>query len=282
MSPQTQKVNPSFNIQAPKIYTESAKLVIEAGSMGISFTILNTGDCFQAVVMYSFPNKLTETEVNEELQEILHTEPLLKKQYKEIHLIWCYPEAVLVPPQYFEKENSTAMLNLVFGDTGNAVLHHDFLYKHNLHNVYRVPQAASDIMENIFPAVPQSHQYSLLVDRVMKGGNELFVLFYTGTLTAMLCKEGKLQAIQNFNYNTPDDIVFHLLNICRAFEVAPETARLCLSGMVDKRSNLYAAVYKYFLDIEFDSIPAHFTIAEELKSSPPHFFSHLFYQAICV
>lgn len=98
----------------------------------------------------------------------------------------------------------------------------------------------------------------------------------------MLCKEGKLQAIQNFTYNTPEDIVFHLLNVCKAFDVEAGTARLCLSGMVDKKSNLYAAIYKYFLHIEFDNLPANFTVAEELKSVPPHFFSHLFYQAICV
>jgi len=250
--------------------------------MGISFTILNTGDCFQAVQMYSFPNKLTEAEVNEEMQETLGTDPLLKRQYKEIHLIWCFPESILVPPELFDREDSQAMLNLVFGDTRETTISHDFLYKHNLYNVYRVPESMAKIFADKLPAVPQTHQYSLLVDRVRKGGNEFFVLFYTGSLTVMLCKEGNLQAIQNFIYNTPDDIIFHLLNVCKSFEVAPDSARLCLSGMVDKKSNLYAAIYKYFLHIEFDSMPANFTVAEELKSQPPHFFSHLFYQAICV
>lgn len=282
MSPQIQNVIPSFNIQAPKIYTGSAKLVIEAGPMGILFTILNTGDCFQAVLVYSFPNKLTEAEVNEEMQETLNTDPLLKKQYREIHLIWCFPESILVPPDLFDREKSPAMLDLVFGDARKTKIAHDFLYKHNLYNVYRVPESTAAAFEAKFPSVPQTHQYSLLVDRMRKEGNELFVLFYTGSFTAMLCKEGKLQVIQNFIYNTPDDIVFHLLNVCKAFDVSPDSARLCLNGMVDKKSNLYAAIYKYFLHIEFDSTPANFTVAEELKNQPAHFFSHLFYQAICV
>lgn len=282
MLPQTQNVNPSFNIQSPKIYTEAAKLVIEAGPMGISFTILNTGNCFQAVVIYSFPNKLTEAEINEELQEILNTEPLLKKQYKEKQLIWCFPESILVPPALFEKENSSEMLNLVYGDAKKTSLQHDFLYKHNLHNAYRVPRHTGQIISGSLPSVPQSHQYSLLVNRGQKEGNRLFVLFYTGSLTLMLHKEDRLQVIQHFPFHTPEDTVFHLLNVCRAFDVAPDEVRLCLSGLIDKKSNLYAAIYKYFLDISFDEIPAGYTTAEELKPYPPHFFSHLFYEAICV
>ena len=282
MSPQIQNVNPSFNIQAPKIYTNPAQLFIEAGPMGISFVILNTGDCFQAVVMYTFPNKLTEAEVNEELEDILKGEPLMKKQYKKIHIIWTYPESILVPPDLFDRDNNAAMLNLVFGDVVKGNVQHEFLYKHNLHNTYRVPGSAAKIFEELLPSATQSHQYSLLVDQLRKGGNELFVLFYTGSLTLMLCKDDKLQVIRNFTYNTPEDIIYHLLNVCRSFDVEPEAAKLRLSGMVDKRSNLYAAVHKYFLQIEFENLPANFTVAEELKSQPPHFFSHLFYQALCV
>ncbi len=275
-------MNPSFNLQAPKIYTESADLFIEAGPSGISFVVLNTGDCFQAVVSYSFPNKMPEAEVQEELEEILQTEPLLKRSYRRTHIIWTYPESILVPPELFDRENSKEMLGLVFGDLRHGSIFHDFLYKHNLHNTHRIPDAALQLFESRLHPSTQRHQYSLLVDRMKNGGNELFIVFYTGSMTLMLCKEGKLQLIRNFNYNTPEDVAYHLLNVCRNFDVEPASARLYLSGMVDKKSNLYAAVYKYFLNIEFDNIPVNHTVAEEIKAQPPHFFSHLFYQALCV
>lgn len=275
-------MNPSFNIQAPKIYTESAELFIEAGPPGISFVVLNTGDCFQAVVAYSFPNKMNEAEVQEELEEILGTEPLLKRAFKRTHIIWTYPESILVPPELFDRDHSKEMLDLVFGDLHKGPVFHDFLYKHNLHNTHRVPQPVLDLVERRLHSSTQRHQYSLLVDRVKTGGNELFIVFYTGSLTLMLCKEDRLQLIRNFNYNTPEDVAYHLLNVCEAFEVEPGSAKLYLSGMVDKKSNLYASIYKYFLNIEFDRVPPNHTLAEELKAQPPHFFSHLFYQALCV
>lgn len=277
-----QNVNPSFNIQAPGIYTESAELFAEAGPMGISFAILNTGNCFQAVVSYPFTNKMTEAQVNEGLSEILQQESLLKQQYHKKHIFWAYPESILVPPEFLQEENAGEMLNLVYGDAKKNILKTDFLYRHNLHNLYRVPENHYLGFMGLLPYAAQSHQYSLMANRQMKGGDELFINFYSNSFTLMLYKESKLQLIQNFTYSSPDDCAYHLLHVCKNFEVRPDTVKLCISGLIDKKSNLYAGIYKYFLHIEFDSLPAGYTYAEEINDYPPHYFSNLFALAACV
>ena len=60
----------------------------------------------------------------------------------------------------------------------------------------------------------------------MPAGNHLFTVFYGNSLTLMLCREGKLQVIQNFTYTHPDDCVFHLLNVCKGFDVQPDIGNL--------------------------------------------------------
>ncbi|MEP7255916.1 MAG: DUF3822 family protein [Ferruginibacter sp.] len=277
-----QHVNPSFNIQSAGIYTDSAQLFIEAGPMGISFAILNTGDCFQAVVTYSFSNKMNEPKQCEKIKEILLHDELLQKPFAKTHIIWSYPESILVPPNLVDAENNNDMLNLVYGDAPKGVIKSDFLYKHNLHNVYRVPETVRESVEAKFPYATQTHQYSLLVNRETNGGDELFVVFYTSSLTLMLLKEGHLQVIQNFAFSSPEDTAYHLLNVCKSFDVQPNKVILHISGMIDEKSNLYAAIYKYFLHIEFDKLPGNYTYAEEIKDHPPHFFSHLFALAACV
>ena len=277
-----QNVNPSFNIQAPDINTESAQLFIEAGPMGISFVILNTGNCFQAVVSYSFTNTMAGTQVMESLNEILQTESLLTKKYKKTHIFWLYPESILVPPELMKEDSNIEMLNLVYGDAKKNISKSDFLYKHNLYNIYRVPEDVHESFMTQLPFANQTHQYSLLVNRETNGGDELFVNFYSNSLTLMLCKEKKLQAVQNFTYSNPDDTAYHLLNVCKNFEVRPDTVKLYISGLIDKKSNLYTAVYKYFLNIEFYSLPENFTYAREIKEYPPHYFSNLFDLASCV
>ena len=98
----------------------------------------------------------------------------------------------------------------------------------------------------------------------------------------MLHKEGKLQVVQSLLYQSPEDAAFHLLNICQSFDIMVDKLVLKLCGMIDKQSNLYAALYKYFLNIEFEAAKGDLVPGEEIKNYPTHFFSHLFAMAICV
>ena len=55
-----------------------------------------------------------------------------------------------------------------------------------------------------------------------------------------------------------------------------------LSGMIDEYSLLYTELYKYFLLLVFDELPAQYQYPEELNKYPAHYFSHLFAVALCV
>ena len=277
-----QHVNPSFNIQATEIDFETAQLFTEAGPMGFSLVVLGADNCFKAVVIYPFFLFIIETEIADKLKEICNSENLLKKQYSRSHNFWAFTESILVPAELMNADRNLNMLNLVFGDAKQGIIHSDFLYKHNLHNVYRIPEAVIDTFSAALPVATQTHLFSAIVNRDMPEGNHLFTVFYGNSLTIMLCKEGKLQVIQNFNYTHADDCVFHLLNVCKGFDVQPDSVTLHINGMIDEKSGLYASVYKYFLNIEFDELPGSYTYADEIKNHPPHFFSHLFALASCV
>ncbi|MBK8787341.1 MAG: DUF3822 family protein [Chitinophagaceae bacterium] len=275
-------MNPSFNIQATEIDFETAQLFTEAGPMGFSLVVLGADNCFKAVVIYPFSPGIIETEIADKLKEICNSENLLKKQYSRSHNFWAFTESILVPAELMNADRNLNMLNLVFGDAKQGIIHSDFLYKHNLHNVYRIPEAVIDIFSTALPVATQTHLFSAIVNRDMPGGNHLFTVFYSNSLTIMLCKEGKLQVIQNFNYTHADDCVFHLLNVCKGFDIQPDSVTLHINGMIDENSGLYAAVYKYFLNIEFDTLSGDYTYDEAIKNHPPHFFSHLFELASCV
>lgn len=277
-----QHVNPSFNIQAPSIDFETAQLIAETGPSGVWLAVLGTDNCFNAVVTYSFATGLSDAELAESLNAICKTEYLLQKQYSKTHIFWSFTESILVPAELMNADRNANMINLVYGDARQGIIRSDFLYKHNLHNVYRLPDAVADVFSVCLPIALPTHLFSAMINRDLPAGNHLYAIFYSSSLTLMLCKEGNLQVIQNFAYNHADDCVFHLLNVCKGFDVLPDSVTLHISGMIDERSALYAAIYKYFLNIEFDKLPEDFTYTDEIKNHPPHFFSHLFELASCV
>ena len=98
----------------------------------------------------------------------------------------------------------------------------------------------------------------------------------------MLLKEGKLQAIQTYPYKSPEDVAYYLLHLCESFEVVVNDTTVHLNGMISEDSNLYNEISKYFLNIQFESLPAGITYPEAMNEYPAHYFSHLFAIAPCV
>ena len=256
--------------------------MVEAGPTGISFVILDASNCFSAVVVYSFSQGMNATAMEAEFNEIFRTENYLQQAFKKINIVWTFDQSTLIPAEFFDKESCEQVLDLVYGDLNKGLLKTDFMFHHNIHNVYRVPQWAINALPSSFQYVNQTHQHSLLPDIVAKTGDRLFVIFYNSRLTVLLMKAGAIQVIQHFEYETPDDAAWHLLNVCQSFEMKPDDTVLQLSGMIDTGSSLYTNLYRYFLHVELAGLPGNATFTEAIKHYPPHFFSYLFTQALCV
>lgn len=277
-----QHVNPSFNIQQPGINFETARLFAEAGPMGISITVLDSNNCFVAVIEYAFSPGLTVQDLAEKFTGIFKTEKLLQQKFSKTYMYWSFAQSILVPAELMNDDRNANMLNLVFGDSKKGIIHSDFLFKHNLHNVYRIPENVIDVFSVYLPVAIQTHFFSAMVNRDIPAGNNLYTVFYSNSLTIMLCKDAKLQVIQNFDFINPDDCIFHLLNVCKGFEVAADSVNLHISGMIDMGSGLFSAVNKYFLHTTFDELPEGFEYTAAIQELPSHFFSSLFYLASCV
>ncbi len=225
---------------------------------------------------------MNNDELAAEMEGIILQEPLLKQTFKKTDIVWSFPSALLVPHEWMNPETASDMLDLVQGDLQLGETKSDFMFKHNMHTAYRVPVAIAEVFAKHFLYASQTHQYAVLPDLCPGEANQLYVIFYNNRLTAMLHKENKLQAIQHFSYQSPEDAAFHLLNLCRSFDVSPEDVVMQCSGMIDENSNLYANLYKYFLTIRFADLPENASYADEIKKHPSHFFSHLVSTALCV
>ena len=98
----------------------------------------------------------------------------------------------------------------------------------------------------------------------------------------MLLKNGRLQAIQTYQYKSPEDVAYYLLHLCESFDVVLNDSTVHLNGMITKNSTLYNEISKYFLNIQFEPLPAGITYPEAMSEYPAHYFSHLFAISPCV
>lgn len=282
MPPQTYIVNPSFHIQSPDLDTASSHLFVEAGPAAVSIAVLNDRNCFTAVVLYPLQTGDTGSLVSQ-LQDILQDEPLLQLSYRKTAIIWNFRESSIIPAEYMNRAANNELLDLVYGPSDNSAIRTDFLYRSNLHNIYRVPEPADALFRNKFLFASHTHHYSVLPEAAGKGeGNRLWVAFNGGGLTVVLFKDEKFQLVQQFRYSGADDAAYYLLNTCQRFDIEPSEVQLQLCGMIDADSNLYIGIYKYFMNISWFELPDGFEYSPEIKEQPAHFFSPLFATAACV
>jgi hypothetical protein len=274
-------LNLSFHIPPVITDTTQADLFIEISAQGLSYIILSNNIC-AALAIYRFDAGITDEVAVGNIHDAIAEQPLLQQRFNKVHIIYSFNQFVLAPHQFMNGTNNNAMLELIYGEANERVIQTDFMYRHAIHIIYGIPTVIKNAFSRYFELAQSTHLFALLPDVLRMEGNQLYCIFSTGLLKILLIKEGKLQLMQNYAYKTPEDVAFYLLNICNSFDVNLNKTMLHLSGMIDERSALYTELYKYFLLIQFESLPAQYQYPEELNQFPAHYFSHLFRIAACV
>ena len=274
-------MKPSFDIRSSITDTAEASLFIEISLHGMAYLILNGADCM-ALSTYHFPAGSSGDDTAIFLKDIVSQQRLLQQGFRKVNIIYAYPMQVLVPHAYFKDELKKDMLELLDGDVQDVVIKNDFMYRHQLHNIYSVPRQVDSTIDYLFSADCSTHEYSLLPDVLKEEGNHLYCIFNSSYFTVMLLKEGTLQVMQSFEYKTPEDVAYYLLQLCESFDVLPSDIIIHLNGMIAASSNLYNELNKYFLHLQFEKLPDNYIYPEAFKDYPEHFFSHLFALALCV
>ncbi|MGC4103515.1 DUF3822 family protein [Ferruginibacter sp.] len=283
MPAENQQVNPSFNIKAAGNATVKPILLVQAGRQGVSFIQLDTEtNTFIGVQVYHFAKNLSDVDIAIMINDIIAAENLSAQNFKKIFVTWCFNESIIVPHEYFSTGTAKQMIELVYGDASQAVVQNEIVLTQDLHTIYRVPVAVKNVFSSFFPFSIQNHQDSLLINLGRGNRNMLYCNFYPSSFTLLLRKNGQLQVIKNFDFNTPDDVVYHLLNTCRAFGTDVAQISLTVSGMINAGSGLHNELYKYFVEIDFAELPGNFNYTAAIKDEPAHYFSHLFTTALCV
>ncbi len=274
-------MNPLFQIQPPSIDCSNARLCVEISSHGLSYVILSN-KIVSALTIYNFNDRPTDQQAAEQIEQIITQQPFLQQNFESVKIVYSYPSSVLLPQEFFYSTDHKAMLELVHGNCNNYTIKSDFIQHYSIHNIYCVPDVINQTITRYFTNAKHKHHFSLLPDLVSGQGNYLYCIFSPGQLKTILKKEGKLQAVQLFAFKTPEDAIYHLLNLCQSFEVNVTNCELLLSGMITENSALYKEIYKYFNQIKFEGLSDQFQYPKEINHYPSHYFSHLFSIAACV
>jgi len=272
-----------FEILPASFDAKSCTLICEVSNEGFAFCIKDDiNNSFLGLAIYNYDKTKPLVGLPIDLQIVFHEKKeILSQNFNKVFVVYSLPQSVLIPFSIYNSDRNTTIMNLMHGDLHlNEIVLTDLITEQSIYNCYRIPVALYEVLQEHYPNADSSHQYSLLLKKPVEETDKLSVIFYGQKLIVSLKKNGKLQLINSYKYNTPEDASYVLLNICH--QTGNENIGLEISGLIEEDSSLYKELYKFFTDIEFAKLPDGFSYSEEIKNYPSHYFSYIFAIDSCV
>jgi hypothetical protein len=155
-----------------------------------------------------------------------------------------------------------------------------------MQNIYSIPKDIHSLFKEKFQGSQYWHFYTLMMvsskNEELTKGNISRMIFYNDKFVLGFFKDGMLQLLQTFTYQTPEDAAYYLLLICKQLGISQHDMVLNISGLIDSQSALYTELLKFFPEVNYEGIPEVYNTNGLLDEYPSHYFSPLLKMSLCV
>lgn len=271
-----------FKIHEPHHGHQSQDLMIELGAQVLSLVFYNAEERkVNALFQYHLKKNTPSSKIAEKLKMLFEDEVSHWQNIVSCRVFFNFRQHAMIPSLYYKKHLSAEMLVPVFGSDENTEVFSDYNYDSNAWFIYRVRKNVLAVINEYYPSASYNHSLLCAIKAADFAPNELRCVVYYNSFRVILYKGGKLHLMQYFDYNAPEDMAYHLVNICQQHQLNVDEVKLNLSGLIDLDSQLYKCLYNYFLNIDVLKPHDSVSLNSELQKHPEHFFSHLTSLIVC-
>lgn len=233
------------------------------------------------IVGVSYHELSKEEDESEAFQQVHKENVGMTQQPLKTYITYNFKEMLLVPKKHLNSGTLEAMLDLVFGNKESVIVTHEKMVDTEIEVVYSIPSSLEAYVTSQISGAEIFHTNSKLQSKSFEDPS-LTCVVYPDFIKVVLYKDHQIQLVQSFDYTTPEDAAYHVLNCCKQFNLAPSEVILSMSGLIVKESNLYQCIYNYVKGIEWN-LPKENEIDIDINEEMPiHFFSHLIHLVSCV
>lgn len=200
-------------------------LSVEFGFNGIKALVLDLRtNKYVAFEKEAYPELFTFKALNQRLVSTLGGSGILNKQYKSVGIAFTIPQHTLVPKGLFEPGKERDYLSFSFEETENLEMVFDELLVAAAVNIYGVDSATKNIITKQYPNARLFHHSSVLIETELKNryqmaGASVSINIRNKEFDQLVIVNGKLEFINSFEYQTPEDILYYVLHTCEQLKL---------------------------------------------------------------
>lgn len=273
-------MNPTYHIKTEEIIDPAeAVLLMNAGEIFFSFVLMKK----QAKEIVEFGYYSISNEPEESWNDFFDNKKFLTGKFQLSAISLNLAESILMPAAHYHADEIQPQLDLIFGQNFHTETITEHLQEWKITHVTRVDELLHTAIKMRFPSAPVWSTNSVLLKNVKnENKNSILIDFRTDEFSVLVFSNGKLQLLRSFSYSSPEDVLYYLLKICSLTGLKQKEVNIVLAGLIEKNSAIFRELYKYFIHLEFEDLPAEISIAASLHECPRHYFSSLCKLATCV
>lgn len=159
---------------------------------------------------------------------------------------------ILMPDEIQEAHQQESIFELMFDQHPDELRLLDAVSNLKALNLYAVPAESVQLLRNTFPYARWHHQQTILANKSASFEPLLQIEIYFNHLFITVENHGKWLMLKSACYQTPEDVLYTILNTIQQLTLDPENTRIAISGMVDQQSALAKLLHQYIHNLEWN------------------------------
>lgn len=242
---------------------------------------------YAAIEQVNFMNNQSLEQSFDLFENYFKDSTFAKIKYKSVTAIVASEFFTIVPQALFEASAAESILRFNTNLNFEATILSNQINSVESTVIQAVPVNLKKGLEKIFGEIKLMHHTEPLIIESMtqfKNSNESTLLAHiqNGHFELMAIANHKMIFFNSFKFVTTEDVAYYTLLVCETLKLNPEEITLKLCGEIEKKSAIYALLYKYIRNIEFLNSNRTYNYTGGFSPLPSHFFFNLINTAHCV
>lgn len=258
----------------------SCELLIKHNKHKLSYAIRN----IQSNELYVIYDAALSGSMEDTLTGLTAQNEYLNQRFEQVKVSFETFNFVFIPTELYAESSSSSFNNFVQSTKPTSTFTNTML-EGKVHAISAVEDSVVAPLKKRFPNAIVYSQAEALIESALKssagaGGLKVIIQFNSGSFEMVIVSDGEFVFYNIFSFENADDFNYYLLLIKQQFELQTDTPVL-LAGEIEKYSELYRRISRYFQHIRFSDSTAMIKHPDSLKLLPSHQFFSLLSMSLC-
>jgi hypothetical protein len=204
-------------------------LAIDFSGQHVHFSLLRNGNVYNT--FQTSLNSVKEHENKEQLNLFIKENNSLGADFDEITLSYATSRSTIVPNNIFDESGPKDLFKICFGkETDDSEIDYNRISEHSVINLYHIPTWIKSFFVIKYPRIVIQHEGTHLIRQALQKGFKLkvYAILHAEHFQLSIIKHNEIQYYSAFDYQTYEDLLYHLLFVLQQKELVQENGELML------------------------------------------------------